>query len=193
MKIQKGMNMAQITSILGKPSQRRFNEMGMEEWEYSKFSYSVYRQCIQHIIVDFKDGNVVRLNTFEDPSEENDNNLQPNSSSLIIAPAYPYFSGIREMNENDFNNFYIGVKNETFNDDKLNLIRIGNADYNLTCDQCMKLMNLFSFDDDKLKVLQILSRPLADSQHSDKVVNCLQFMSNRSQAENILLSKKAAK
>ena len=56
----------------------------------------------------------------------------------------------------------------------------------LSCAQCLKLMSLYTFDNDKLKMLQVLKDHIADTTNYDNIVNSLDFISSKNKAKEIL-------
>lgn len=47
-------------------------------------------------------------------------------------------------------------------------------------------MSIYTFDDDKLKVLQILATRIADKENYDKIINSLDFLSSEDKAKEML-------
>lgn len=62
-KIQQGQTYEQVMEIMkGKPVYRRFSEHGKEEWEYHKNMAIIGNYDV--VIISFKDGRVVALDSF---------------------------------------------------------------------------------------------------------------------------------
>ena len=47
-------------------------------------------------------------------------------------------------------------------------------------------MSIYTFDDDKLKVLQILATRIADKENYDEIINSLDFLSSEDKAKEML-------
>lgn len=62
MKIKNGMTQEEVVEILGKPTHHRFNG-GYEQWEYRKENPFSGKRTV--VIVDFINGKVSALNTFD--------------------------------------------------------------------------------------------------------------------------------
>lgn len=114
------------------------------------------------------------------------------SSLLQRKPGNPHHSqrphrhSSEVMNEGDFLYLYEKVKNKPFKDDKLELLSVGVLSNQFTCRQCIKIMSIFTFDDDKLKALEIMSGHLVDRENHDKILEALTFSSSKDKAKNIL-------
>ena len=98
------------------------------------------------------------------------------------APSRPHVSGGRGMNERDFLSLYNKVKSKPFKDG------IGNR--GLSCKQCVRMMSIYRFDDDKLEVLKILAPNISDRENYDEIINALDFISSEEKARSILGIKK---
>ena len=78
---------------------------------------------------------------------------------------------------------YNETKNSVFKDSTLEKAIINKK---LSCAQCLKLMSLYTFDNDKLKMLQVLKDHIADTTNYDNIVNSLDFISSKNKAKEIL-------
>ena len=90
------------------------------------------------------------------------------------------------MNDKDFQYLYKTIKKKSFNRDRLELLSVGVLDNYFSCRQCSKIMSLYSFDDDKLKVLDIMSGHIVDLENRNTILRSLKFDSNRRKAADIL-------
>ncbi len=85
-----------------------------------------------------------------------------------------------------FDTFYRSVKSEPFDDNKLSKIKLGARHRLFTVAQCVKLMNLFSFDDKKLEVLGYIHKRIIDGENVYQLLDALSFISSREQAKQML-------
>ena len=72
---------------------------------------------------------------------------------------------------------------------KISLHTVGSIDDNefeKIYNECLKLMSLYTFDNDKLKMLQVLKDHIADTTNYDNIVNSLDFISSKNKAKEIL-------
>ena len=90
------------------------------------------------------------------------------------------------MNDKDFNFLYKTIKKKSFDKDRLELLQVGVIDNYFTCRQCVRLMSLYKFDDDKLKILRIMAGHLVDMSNHNDILKQLDFDSNRRKALDIL-------
>ena len=165
MSIQKGMTQQEVKAILGKPNYRRFDG-AMEEWEYrgylSKAGHSV-------ICVNFIDNRVVGLDSFRVGASD-------------IAPACDY----RAMRNDEFARFLNDVKSKTFDSDRTDFIEKATRSTGFTSEQCCRLIKLYSFDDDRTKVLKILYPSVVDKDNFSAAIDGLDFLSNQDTVKNFV-------
>ena len=189
MKIQRGMSQEEVSHLLGKPDFRRFDN-GSEQWEYTKTNMSTAANTV--IIIDFVDGMVTNMDSFEPPIAPPPVAVCPPSEVItVVPPSHPNHSDQhrprhRAMNPQDFENLYKKVKNKMFKDDQMELLSVGVVNGYFTCKQTARLMSIFTFDDDKLKALEIMSGHLVDRENYDKILEALTFSSSKDKAKNIL-------
>ena len=90
------------------------------------------------------------------------------------------------MNEKDFQFLYKTIKKKSFDKDRLELLQVGVLDNYFTCRQCVRLMSLYRFDDDKLKILRIMAGHLVDVKNHNDILKQLDFGSSKRKALDIL-------
>ena len=90
------------------------------------------------------------------------------------------------MNEKDFQFLYKIIKKKSFDDDRMEILSVGVLDNYFTCQQCVRLMSLYKFDDDKLKILRIMSGHIVDLENHHDILMRLDFESNKLKALYIL-------
>ena len=90
------------------------------------------------------------------------------------------------MNEKDFQFLYKIIKKKSFDDDRMEILSVGVLDNYFTCHQCVRLMSLYKFDDDKLKILRIMAGHIVDLENHHDVLMRLDFESNKLKALDIL-------
>ena len=90
------------------------------------------------------------------------------------------------MSEKDFQFLYKTFKKKSFDKDRLEILRVGVLDNYFTCRQCARLMSLYKFDDDKLKILRIMAGHLVDMNNHNDILKQFDFDSNRRKALDIL-------
>ena len=90
------------------------------------------------------------------------------------------------MNEKDFQFLYKIIKKKSFDDDRMEILSVGVLDNYFTCQQCARLMSLYKFDDEKLKILRIMTGHIVDLENYQNILMILDFDSNKQKALDIL-------
>ena len=88
-----------------------------------------------------------------------------------------------------FNDFYMRFKQESFADDKINLIKTLNK-IQLTSEQVYMLINEINFSNDKIKALKMLTPLLKDKKNISKIISSFSFNSDKEKARKILSETK---
>ena len=90
------------------------------------------------------------------------------------------------MNEKDFQFLYKIIKKKSFDNDRMEILSVGVLDNYFTCQQCVRLMSLYKFDDDKLKILRIMAGHIVDLENHHDILMRIDFDSNKLKALDIL-------
>lgn len=90
------------------------------------------------------------------------------------------------MSEKDFQFLYKIIKKKSFDDDRMEILSVGVLDNYFTCQQCVRLMSLYKFDDDKLQILRIMAGHIVDLENHHDILMRLDFESNKLKALYIL-------
>ncbi|MBQ8606596.1 MAG: DUF4476 domain-containing protein [Bacteroidaceae bacterium] len=90
------------------------------------------------------------------------------------------------MNNRDFQYLYKVLKKKSFNSDRLELLSVGVLDNYFSCRQCVEIMSLCSFDDDRLEVFEIMVSHIVDLENADIIIESLKFKSNQEKAVKLL-------
>jgi hypothetical protein len=200
-RIERGMSQEQVYSLMGRPTYRRFGDNGIEEWEYHKSGLFEKRITV----ISFSSGRVVRMNTYNGDYNDSDRGRYPSQRGN-----YPYGNGdyggyggnggygrygdyddygdYRSDRQNDqwFSQVYHEVQRQTFTDDKIRYIRDVARRNRFTTQQTIKLLRLFSFDEEKLKVLACVASGLRDPRNSYRIVDQFSFSSSQQEARRLL-------
>ncbi len=84
------------------------------------------------------------------------------------------------------------VRQQTFASSQLPMIQVAGLAGWFTCGQCSVLMNLFSFDDNKLQVVRYLAAHLVNPSEWQPIINSLSFYSNQQKAKSLILTRGAS-
>ena len=96
----------------------------------------------------------------------------------------------RAMRDNDFEMMVGIVKKASFEDKKIDVIRVACIGSYFSSKQCAKLLSLLSFDDNKIKALEVIAPRLVDMNNADDIVKKLSFSSSKDKAVSILQRRK---
>lgn len=188
--VQRGMNKQEVIQILGKPHSTSFNPYG-EQWEYLKSSLLDYDH---KILISFDRND--RVISYQDiPLRPGDNTPQPILPTPQIPyggypdmgrgyPDYPYMG--YSMNERDFSVLHKKVKEAGFDDNKLALVEVATLGCYYTCDQCAKIINMFSFSDNQIKALKLMAHHIVDPENAYTIYRIFTFSSDKDKAARIL-------
>lgn len=170
MQVKRGMTQAEVREILGKPSYQRFNE-DIEQWEYQK-THAISGQETT-ILVDFIDGHVSSMDSFETPPLPVPPVPVPPVETIVIEKPQRPDRHLRPMNEKDFGNLYEQIKRKSFDDERMELLSVGITNSLFNCNQCAGLMALFTWDDNKMKVFDLMADRLVDPENGEVIVKTL--------------------
>lgn len=86
----------------------------------------------------------------------------------------------------DFANLLQAINNQTFESNQMPMVEAAGLCGWFSCSQCAALMNVFSFDDNRLKVVRYLAPHLIDPIRCQPIMDQLAFQSDRQTAWNII-------
>lgn len=185
--VERGMSKKEVKAILGKPKAMSFDQYG-ETWTYYK--EPILDDCNKLITVHFdENGKVVtyheQLFDATPSSTPPTGTMQPIVDPGFSLPLLPSYS----LNEQAFS-FLLGkVRSASFDDDKYTLLEVASLGCFYTCDQCARMMELFSFSDDKLHVLKIMAPRIVDAQNAYVIYKTFTFDSDKEKATEIMAGK----
>ena len=96
----------------------------------------------------------------------------------------------RAMRDKDFDMMAGIVKEASFDDNKIDVICVACIGSYFSSKQCAKLLSLLSFDDNKIKALEVIAPRLVDMNNADDIVKKLSFSSSKDKAVSILQRRK---
>lgn len=178
--VRPGMNAEEVSSVLGKPDYRRFNQ-NLEEWEYRKWlsgSDAV-------VIVSFENGRVVSMDSFEHPQPPQIP-VAPAPPVVVPEPHSSHENRLHRMSDAEFQEFYRKVKAEPFSDERNDMIRALSKSKRLTCRQCAKLLSFYSFDDEKMTVFRWFAPNLIDKENYKEIQKQFDFSFDQEDIKKIL-------
>lgn len=91
------------------------------------------------------------------------------------------------MDSKNFDKLSHYVKSESFDDDRLILIRVAAMGCCFTSEQCAKLLSFFSFDSNRITALKVLRPYIVETKNSKAIIKEFTFSSEKDAAIEILL------
>ena len=189
--IERGMTKQEVIDILGEPKTKSFDEYG-DKWEFVKNSFIIGDDKAITILFD-RNGKVVRYNTRIINADNN-----PNGAGCPTRPTPPlYGEGLYpnpDMNygyclsDETFSILYNKVKKASFDANKFDLIEVASLGCNYSCQQVVRMMKIFSFSDERLKVLKLMAPRIVDVQNAANIYQLFSFDSEKQKAGEILKS-----
>ena len=97
---------------------------------------------------------------------------------------------VRAMGDTDFKLLRSLLKEESFDKNRAKMIRVACIGNYFTSSQCAAMLSLFSFDSNKLEVLEYLAPRVIDKRGCEAILEEFAFLSNRKKAEELLKVRK---
>ena len=94
------------------------------------------------------------------------------------------------MDNADFKLLRSLLKEESFDKNRVKMIRIACIGNYFTSSQCAGILSLFSFESNKLEALEYLAPRVIDKQRCEVILEEFTFLSNREKAEKLLMGRK---
>ena len=175
--LHEGISQQEVIATLGNPEFRRFNN-GIEQWEYHKTHIGGEKTVI---ILDFQNKKVIALDSY-------DGTFPPVTAypPVTTCPPCPENQGYPTFPYTWFDNLYQQVKAEPFKENRLKLLEDAAYRHRFTCSETADLLKLFNFDDERLEALEILQPSISDYRDSDRIIDCMTFISGEKKAKEIL-------
>lgn len=95
----------------------------------------------------------------------------------------------RAMRDKDFSMMYKIVKKASFNDNRIDIIRVAAIGSYFSSKQCAELLSLISFNDDKLKALEVMAPRIVDDKDVDRILKQFSFNRDKDKAMKILMKR----
>lgn len=110
----------------------------------------------------------------QDSFHNHDNNKNNHHSSATVEKKQ------KPISEADFNNIVSSIKKEPFDEDKVSALKtIANFHDLFTSEQVRKLASLFSYENDKLEIVQYLSPKVSDTTNLPMLKDCFTYSSTK--------------
>lgn len=177
MGIHQGMSQSQVESILGKPDFRRFDG-DMEEWEFHRDNGTpVLTSEPMTIVVQFVNREVVSMDTFRGygrPSPMHPVMVPPAVNTTVeVYPNHEQAEEPRLMTDQEFDEFINKLKFTVMNEDQKKLVNQMLRTYDVTSNQCVKIVKEISYTPDQVEMMKKLYPYVRDKRNFNKVIDIL--------------------
>ena len=114
--------------------------------------------------------------------------LFPQNQYVVVAPYFPKPEPplIYPMSDGDFSVLYNRIKDEAFADDKLNILRTAADENYFLVEQVGELLDLFSFEEDRLQAVRILNHNILDRENCYRLYSKFEFSDSKESLNSIL-------
>lgn len=178
--IQLGMTRQEVKNVLGTFDYRRFNG-DSEEWEFHRYMDAGW----SIVIVEFVDGKVASMDTFERPVPPAPAPQQGVTVVPVPVSGTSYGEGGRPrphrkaMNKEEFAGFVDGMKRQFTTSDRISYIEKAVPYHWFTSTQCARLVKEFSFSDEQAKIAKTIYPHVVDKENFNVVFDVLPFGFNK--------------
>lgn len=183
--LTKGMTREQVQIHLRgyTPFASRMDEEG-EEWEFIR-SRNEQSEFISVVV--FQHGRVVAIDSYErslPPVRPEVGHMPPLYGDVYIPSARN--RGLRVMSRQDFSVFYQRISNMPWKEERLKMIYDNKSHVMFLCSQVRDLMRLYTFDDERLQILEGVLPAIADLQNRQIVIETLRSVRARDRAREMM-------
>ena len=91
----------------------------------------------------------------------------------------------RLYSDGEINVLYEKVK-DAFSFDQLKILQTGMNGRNITCKQCVKLLSICDFDNERIKFLQVMAPHIYDYQNRQLIIDTMSFASGKDEARQLI-------
>lgn len=91
----------------------------------------------------------------------------------------------RLYSDGEINVLYEKVK-DAFSFDQLKILQTGMNGRNITCKQCVKLLSICDFDNERIKFLQVMAPHIYDCYNRQIIINTMSFASGKDEARQLI-------
>jgi hypothetical protein len=90
------------------------------------------------------------------------------------------------MPEGDFGDLVSRIKKESFSEGKIRVLRTAAKNYRFNCSQIVRLIDSYTFSEDKLEALRISYPDVADPKNNYKILDAFTFDTDKDEADSII-------
>ena len=192
--VERGMTKDEVAAILGDPKLTSFDSLG-DRWQYSSQNILTGDTKYTTVIFDLN-GRVVGLDTHIEEFVRGNGNKGNNANNanchqpapMPAPPEYNVGGYAYPLDDASFSKLYNKVRNASFNDTKFDLIEVASLGCWYSCAQTARMMRLFTFSDDRMRVLRLMASRIVDPQNSADIYGIFTFSNDKAKVGEILRS-----
>ncbi len=94
--------------------------------------------------------------------------------------------GPKPMSESAFNALIEQLREETFDEDKLSILKVAAKNNYFTCEQIARIMDEFSMDEDKVEVVRIMFPKAVDKENGFKLLSKVTYSEDKEKIKEII-------
>lgn len=187
--VERGMTKNEVTAILGDPKMTSFDSLG-DRWQYESTNILTGDTRYTTVIFD-RSGKVVGFDSHVEGLNDNKGN-GGNCHYPTPLPVSPeYNDGVQDgyaycLDEASFSKLYDKVRKASFDNENFDLIEVASLGCWYSCAQTAQVMRMFSFSDDRMKVLRLMASRIVDPQNSADIYRLFSFDSDKTKVGEIL-------
>lgn len=180
--VERGMDKTEVRDILGKPKATSFDQYG-ETWTYWIIPWVGENDKIITVNFDLND----KVISYSERFKDDPSNIDTPPTPTPHASLKPYM--LYELGDQEFDFLLSKVRSASFENDKYTLLEVASLGCCYSCNQCARMMELFNFNDDKLKVLKIMAPHIVDAQNAYIIYKTFTFDSDKEKAAQIMTER----
>lgn len=92
----------------------------------------------------------------------------------------------KPMPDSDFSNLISKIKGESFSDNQMRVLRTAAKNYNFSCGQIIRVLDCFTFSEDKITALGITYPKVTDPKNNFNILDSFTYSADKEAAEDIM-------
>jgi len=116
----------------------------------------------------------------------NINGIETQSSQSELTPEVVATNSKKSMSDSDFSNLINRINGEGFSDDQLRVVRTAAKNHNFKVNQIIRILDCFSFSEEKISALAISYPGCLDPQNNYEILDAFTYSDDKSEAERII-------
>ena len=97
-------------------------------------------------------------------------------------------SGRKTINDSEFGELIARIGKENFSDDKIRVLKTAAKNYKFNVNQIVRLINAYTYSEDKIAALQLSYPECTDPQNNYKILDAFTYSEDKEEADDIINS-----